>query len=174
MEHGLPRFLPHGWALFSGFGGLCFANWGKIGTTLKRHISVWPNETKGVLTNWCWNDVITDIIQGGWGALKNRIKGPVIILPNQRQESSSHNKRNHRRHTRKQNITALIKIKFILLWLFYPTNSFCDCNHSLKIASMGKWSYLQTKGTSPQVITNAIIVDISRRLHWKTEHCSID
>ena len=98
MEHGLAKCLPHGWAVFRGFGGLFFANLGNIGQKLlKAHISFWPNATKtcfGKLVlkwNYWYNSC-------SMGVAKNRNNEPVIIPPNQRHESSSHYKRNRRRH----------------------------------------------------------------------------
>ena len=58
MENGPPKWLPHGWPLFRGFGGLSFANWGEIGQKLKRPIFVFDQtRRRRVLTNWCWYDM---------------------------------------------------------------------------------------------------------------------
>ena len=55
MEDGPPKWLPNGWTLFRGFGGLSLANWGEIGQKLKRPISLFDQmRRKRVLTNWCW------------------------------------------------------------------------------------------------------------------------
>jgi hypothetical protein len=55
MENGPQKWLPDGWTLFRGFGGLSLANWGEIGQKLKRLISLfYQMQGKGVLTNWCW------------------------------------------------------------------------------------------------------------------------
>ena len=99
MEHGLPKCLLHGWAVFRGFGGLCFANLGEIGQKLlKAHISFWPNATITGFDKLELNRCNYWYNSGRMGVAKNRINGPVIIPPNQRHESSSHYKRNHRQH----------------------------------------------------------------------------
>ena len=55
MENGPPKWLPDGWTLFRGFGGLSLANWGEIGRKLKRPISLFDQtRRRRVLTNWCW------------------------------------------------------------------------------------------------------------------------
>ena len=55
MENGPPKWLPNGWTLFRGFGGLSLANWGELGQKLKRPISLFDQtRRKRVLTNWCW------------------------------------------------------------------------------------------------------------------------
>ena len=56
MENGPPNWLPHGWTLFRGFGGLSLANWGEIDWKLKRSISLFDQtQKKRVLTNWSWS-----------------------------------------------------------------------------------------------------------------------
>ena len=59
MENGPPKWLPDGWTLFRGFGGLSLANWGEIGQKLKRPISLFDQtRRKRVLINWCWNVIV--------------------------------------------------------------------------------------------------------------------
>ena len=63
MENGPPKWLPDGWTLFRGFGGLSLANWGEIGRKLKRPISLFDQtRRRRVLTNWYWYGKILQIV----------------------------------------------------------------------------------------------------------------